>query len=207
MAVKVKQHKGAWWIFIDHQGKRKAKRVGSSKRAAEVAAEKIQARIALGQFGIQDEQQKRPFDTYFRTWLETYAHAHCKESTVAGYDASFRLYLEPTFKQKDLSEVTRDEVKRLAYAMLANGKSRSYVKGTIAPLSEMFNHAIEDGHVGYNPCLRILRKSRKDNGESRKKIAALTREEVQLLLTTCTEHFPAHYSFVLLLESVQEVYE
>ncbi len=35
MAVKVKQHKGAWWIFIDHHGKRKAKRIGSSKRAAE----------------------------------------------------------------------------------------------------------------------------------------------------------------------------
>ena len=187
MAVKVKQHKGKWWIFIDHHNKRKAKCIGTSKRAAEIAAEKIQARITLGQFGIQDEQQKRPFNTYFRHWLETYAHSHCKESTVAGYETSFRLYLEPTFIQKDISEVTRDEVKRLAYTMLANGKSRSYVKGTIAPLSEMFNHAIEDGHVGNNPCLRIFKKSRKDKGESRKKVVALTREEVQLLLTACTE--------------------
>jgi hypothetical protein len=35
MAVKVKQHKGAWWIFIDHRGKRKAKRIESSKYAVE----------------------------------------------------------------------------------------------------------------------------------------------------------------------------
>lgn len=47
MAVKVKQHKGDWWLFIDHHGKRKAKRIGSSKRAAEIAAEKIQASVTL----------------------------------------------------------------------------------------------------------------------------------------------------------------
>ncbi len=57
MAVKIKQHKGAWWVFIDHHGKRKAKRVGNSKRAAEQVAEKIQAKIALGQFEVVDEKK------------------------------------------------------------------------------------------------------------------------------------------------------
>ena len=33
MAVKVKFHRGAWWLFIDYKGKRKAKRVGSEKAA------------------------------------------------------------------------------------------------------------------------------------------------------------------------------
>jgi integrase len=57
MAVHVKQHTGAWWIFIDHKGERKAKRIGSSRRAAE----KIQAKIALGQFEIKDEQHRIRF--------------------------------------------------------------------------------------------------------------------------------------------------
>lgn len=48
MAVKVKQRKGKWWVFIDYKGKRKAKCVGTSKRAAEEVAGKIQTRIALG---------------------------------------------------------------------------------------------------------------------------------------------------------------
>ncbi len=77
MSVKVKQHKGAWWIFINHKGKRKAKRIGSSKRAAEIAAEKIQAKIALGQFEIKDEKTLRPFDVHFCHWLDTYVRAHC----------------------------------------------------------------------------------------------------------------------------------
>lgn len=80
MAVKVKQHKGKWWVFIDHNSKRKAKCVGS-KQAAETAARKIEAKIALGQFAITDEKPQRPFETYYQNWLETYVKTHCKERT------------------------------------------------------------------------------------------------------------------------------
>jgi integrase len=51
MGVKIKEWKGAWWLFIDHQGKRKAKRVGigkTGKKAADQAAVQIQARLAEG---------------------------------------------------------------------------------------------------------------------------------------------------------------
>src|SRR4029450_7493123 len=99
MAVKVKQHKGKWWIFIDHKGKRKAKCVGESKRAAQQVAEKIQAKISLGQFEITDEKQRRPFDVYFQNWLDTYVKAHCKERTYDIYRQTFRLYLLSTFNQ------------------------------------------------------------------------------------------------------------
>ena len=41
MGVQVKAWKGAWWIFVDHKGQRKAKRIGTGKeghRAAIAAA-------------------------------------------------------------------------------------------------------------------------------------------------------------------------
>lgn len=38
MAVKVRQHKGKWWVFIDHKGKRKAKCVGDKRAAEQVAS-------------------------------------------------------------------------------------------------------------------------------------------------------------------------
>jgi integrase len=65
MAVKVKQHKGKWWVFIDHKGKRKAKCVGS-KQAAETAAKKIEAKLTLGDFTLLDDKPQRPFDEYFQ---------------------------------------------------------------------------------------------------------------------------------------------
>ena len=55
MAVKVRQRDGKWWIFIDHNGKRKAKCIGD-KRAAGQVAEKIQAKLALGDPPLTEEQ-------------------------------------------------------------------------------------------------------------------------------------------------------
>src|SRR5215470_7898934 len=101
MAVKVKQRRGAWWIFIDHKGKRKAKRVGTSKKAAEIAAEKIQAKITLGQFVIKDEPKQRPFERYFRDWMETYVRAHGRERTYDLYQQVFQVHLLPRWGQKD----------------------------------------------------------------------------------------------------------
>jgi integrase len=202
MAVKIRERKGKWWVFIDHNGKRKAKCVGE-KRAAQHVAETIAAKLKLGEFDLADPNDEKPahaFDAYFRNWLETYVRAHCKDSTYAGYETAFRLYLKPRFGQKDISGVTRDDVKQLAYGMLAQGKSRSYVKATLAPLSEMFNHAIEDGHFTVvNPALRVLRRNRVEDGARREKADYLTREEVTQLLATCREHFPVWEPFVLCL--------
>src|SRR5215510_16085822 len=108
MAVKVKQYKGKVWVFIDHKGKRKAKCVGS-KQAAETAAKKIEAKLTLGDFSLLEEKPQRPFDTYFRTWLDTYVKAHCKERTYDLYESVFRLYLLPTFGHRDIGTITRVE--------------------------------------------------------------------------------------------------
>jgi integrase len=125
MAVKVKQHKGKWWVFIDHRGKRKAKCVGS-KEAAMSAAKKIEAKLTLGDFSLLDEKpHKRPFGPAFRVWLDLYAKVHCKPSTVAGYETAFRLYLEPRFKDTDVGKISRGEIQRLIADTQAQGKSRS----------------------------------------------------------------------------------
>jgi len=60
MAVKVEQRKGKWWVFINHKGKRKAKCLGANKRAAEEAAGKIEAKLTLGQFEINEEKPRVP---------------------------------------------------------------------------------------------------------------------------------------------------
>ena len=73
---------------------------------------------------IQDEKQRRPFDAYFRTWLDTYVRAHCKERTYDLYTDAFRVHLLPHFGQKDIAEITREDVKQLAYGLLARGRSR-----------------------------------------------------------------------------------
>lgn len=199
MAVKVKQHKGKYWVFIDHKGKRKAKCVGS-KQAAETAAKKIEAKLTLGDYSLlEDEKPQRPFDAYFQGWLDTYVQAQCKERTYAIYEQALRCHLFPYFGQKDITAITREDVKKLAYDLLAKGKSRGTVMVTLAPLREMFNHAIEDRHVTVNPAHGIMRLTRKGKGEQREKVTFLTREEIPVLLETCRKYFPAYAPLILLL--------
>ena len=58
MGVRVEERAddpGAWWLYIDHQGKRKAKRVGvgpRAKKAAELAAVQLRARLAQGDLSV-----------------------------------------------------------------------------------------------------------------------------------------------------------
>jgi integrase len=57
MAVKVRQRKGKWWVFIDHKGTRKAKCIGESQHTARLFAEKMEAALILGQFDLKKEEQ------------------------------------------------------------------------------------------------------------------------------------------------------
>jgi integrase len=63
----------------------------------------------------------------------------------------------------------------------------------------MLNHALEDGHVERNPAIRVLKRSRSEEGKQQEKASFLTREELGHLLRTCQEHFPAYYPLVSLL--------
>lgn len=65
--------------------------------------------------------------------------------------------------------------------MGARGLSKSSVKLAVAPIRELYNHAIDDGHPLQNPAARMGRFL-KDKTDRRLKITPLTAEEVQCLL-------------------------
>lgn len=198
MAVKVKHHKGKWWIFIDHKGKRKAKCVGE-KRAAQQVAEKIQAKISLGQFAINEEKSQVPlFAEYGKRWLDTYAKVHLKPGTWQKYANDFRLHLKPVFGQKRLDTITRQDLRDLIAAKREAGLAWNSVRNLICPLREMFNHAVEDGVLAASPAHR-LGKLNKKPAERSQDIHPLTREELKLYLETIRQHSPLHYPFFLTL--------
>src|SRR3989442_3476938 len=63
MGVKVRQRDGAWWVFVNHAKRRKAKRVGvgpSGKKAAQLAAVQIAAKLADGNMAVFDPPPPRP---------------------------------------------------------------------------------------------------------------------------------------------------
>ena len=76
MSAKVQWYREAWWVMTHFQGKRKRKRVGSTKSAKREAAEiakKINAAIALGTFSHEERTAEKevPFDQFAADWLRT----------------------------------------------------------------------------------------------------------------------------------------
>jgi integrase len=81
MGAKVRKKDGAYYVFVNHRGKRKAKKIGvgeQARKAAEKAAAKIQAKLALGEFCLV-EPTIATFREYAETWLSTYAKTNCRE--------------------------------------------------------------------------------------------------------------------------------
>jgi len=179
---------------------KRKKKAFLDKETAVRFARTIRERLAEGDFGITKEQpDTKPFSTYYKTWLDSYIRTHTKTATYANYETVYRVHLLPFLGDTDITEITREQLKRFMYEKLNAGLSRNSVKGYLAPLSEMFNHAIEDGHLNCNPCIRIMRTTREEKGKQQQKIDFLTREELASFLATCREHFAYAYPFVLLL--------
>src|SRR5262245_5914078 len=113
MGVKVKEKingSGVWWVFINHNGRRKSKRVGSEKAAKKVA-EMIEARLKLGQAALPGEKVSLPtLEKYFKRFQETYLETAVRRSTKVSYESSFRLYLLPDLGQLRLDEISRDKI-------------------------------------------------------------------------------------------------
>jgi integrase len=98
MGVKVREKvegSGEWWVFINHQGRRKAKRAGtgrSGRKATELAALKISARLAEGDTAPLDPPSAPTpvtalptFNEYAERWLETVGSVRLRPSTVEQY--------------------------------------------------------------------------------------------------------------------------
>jgi hypothetical protein len=65
MGVKVKFRKGAWWVFIHHLGKRKAKLIGDRETALR-AASRIRERIAAGALQLPTPADEESVETIAR---------------------------------------------------------------------------------------------------------------------------------------------
>src|SRR5262249_3580327 len=134
MGVKVRERNGAWWVFVDYKGRRKAKRVGSGKegrRAARTAAEKIQAKLALGDTTVLDETHERALTVaaLVEDWLKHHVALQRKPATTERYEMVLRNHWLPTLGRLHLTGLTRDQIKAVLTEKMRAGLKPRTVKG------------------------------------------------------------------------------
>src|SRR4051812_4856865 len=100
MGVTLRFYRAAWWVFINHHGRRKAKKVGD-RATAEALAKVLRERLARADLNLPSNDAQT-LATYAHAWL-TIARQSLKASTVAFYDSNLDRYILPMFGSRPVS--------------------------------------------------------------------------------------------------------
>jgi len=192
MGVRIRERDGAWWVFVNHKGQRKAKRIGIGtvgKRAAEDVAKKIEASLALGT--RWDGPTKITITDYAEKWLHSYAAVACKPRTYELYESMFRVHILPVLGKVFLSDLRRDQIRELLAEKSRAGLKLGTLKNILAPLRGMLNQAVEDDLIPKNPANgmgKFLAKQR-DKRDTGRRTDFYTEPELRQLLITAETEF------------------
>jgi integrase len=193
MGVKVKFYRDAWWVFINHGGRRKSKRVGD-RVTADALAKVVRERLARGdlQLPIADDQT---FAAYAKSWLQT-ASRNLKASTLRFYRGHLDQHILPALGNRPLSTIRRADCRDLVTNSRAKGLKVATVRGIARTLSTILSQAVEDELLPGNPALRLGRYLRNADAPE-PQIDPFTREEVAQLLQVARERLPEWYPWLL----------
>lgn len=195
---KVKGKGNPWWVFINHQGKRKSKRIGD-KQAAEEVASKIREKINLKEFKIDDDKALPMFKEYADKWLVGYIGVMRRESTRERYQGILDKHIYPVFSEKRLDQITKGDIRDLLTSQISERYSRSTVTLSKDVISGVFNYALDEEILTSNPCMGITKRMDFSRKKNKPEIEPLNREELTLYLNTCHENYPEFYPFFLCL--------
>jgi integrase len=198
MGVKVRQKGDKWYVFINHQGQRKAKCIGSDKRVAVQVQKQLEAKLALGDVGLlKEEPEGVLFRDYAEQWLHTYVATRCKPSSARNLRQIVRNHLVPAFGKHAMTHLTRQHVKDLLATK--HHLSPKYVGNILKVCSMLLNHAVDDAVIQTNPAARLGKylPAKEHNADDR--IMPFTSTELARYLQAMAEHYPQYYPYFLTL--------
>ena len=200
MSVKVRERpkgSGMFWIFIDHQGKRKAKKIGRDKRLANEVAKKIEAKLTLGDLDLQANKEKTiSFKDFSQLWLENYIKPLRRQSTYERYKGMLTRHVYPFLGDKLIDEVKRKEIRNLILMKNKDGLSRSMLCLIRDVISGPLGYAVDEELIEANPVSGILKRLKLERNK-KITIEPMTQEEVELFLSTCQTYWLEQYIFFL----------
>ena len=194
MGVKVRYRRGTWWVYVDHQGRRRAKKVGDRSTATQVARA-IRKRLLLGDLGTDGVTPEQTLEAYTRAWLES-AKATLKASTLTFYGGALKNHVLPFLGRRQVSSIGRADCRELIVRCRAKGLRINSVRGIARTLSAVLSQAVEDEFLPANPALRLGKYLRRGD-EPEAEPDPFTRQEAELLVAVAAECFPEWHAWVL----------
>ena len=134
----------------------------------------------------QERRDDPTFAQYYQAWTDTRRDS-IKPSTLhsqAGqYNAVAGLEMPDTggrtFSQLKLSEVTTDDIRAVQRALLAAGRKTQTVNDTITHIKHVFETAVKERRLDYNPCTLVQPLKRTEERARDTHHRALTKDETR----------------------------
>ena len=184
---------GEWWVFVNHRGTRKAKKIGKDKKLAREVAQKIEAKLILGDLDLEKSQLKIPtLGEYSQKWL-AFIKMNRRESTYERYDQVLRDHILPVFKKRSLDSITRGDIRDFLISKAE--KFSVFVFRDV--LSGVLGFALDDELIKVNPVTGITKKLELKRDKSRD-VDPLTEMDLSTFLDTSKSLNPEHYPFFLM---------
>jgi integrase len=199
MGVRVREKiegSGVFWVFIHYKGKRVSRKVGG-ERAANDAANKIQARLTLGK-GAFPSKAKLPtprLKDYWKAFEENYKGT-LKPSTWTSYESSMRIHILPELGGYRLEEITKPMMKRLVAKLVKKGLARDSIRLIVASLGILYTQAVDDKIVAENPA-KGMSKFYRQAKNKHEEINPLTEDESLRFLEKTLEYENRYYTLFL----------
>jgi integrase len=159
---------GIWWVFINHQGQRKAKKVGPNKELAKEVAEKINARLVLGEFDLDEKEASCPTLRQYAYgwtgqdgqvnigWLDKHARLALKRSTVTNYESILATHIIPEVGSLPLDDITPRVISEFLKKCFDKGLRSKTVKNIKNCLGSTLSFAYQpDGYIESNPAQNV----------------------------------------------------
>jgi integrase len=141
---------GVYWVFINHNGVRKSKKIGKDKRLAKEVAIKLEAKLTLKDFDMESFNRKVPtLKKYGEKWLQL--PNKTGEITLQKYKRALEMHVYPVLGNRQIDQVKRKDFKGMFDGLLIKGMAESNFQNIKSPLSKIFNHAIDAELIEVNP--------------------------------------------------------
>jgi len=173
--------------YRDPEGRQRSAGTYSSRRTAERAAHRQEAKVRDGAWHDHSRGQLT-FAEYVETvWLPS---KHVETSTLAAYRSYLDKHFIPTFGRRSMGKILPTEIQRWVTTALEQGLSAASVRKYHTMLGSVFERAQRDRVVTFNPCTHtelpkvIKRKARTLTPEEYETILAALPVQHRLMVET-----------------------
>lgn len=197
MTIRKRKHKSqggikfSWsYDFYDIFKKRHQKSGFKTKPEAEQAQAEAMQRANAGRDTSKDKNIK--FREVIENFISLYAEVNLKPSTIRSYKDHYRLHIKDFFKDIKLVDINTMIISKLVKEKQKEGLSNKTINNILTSMGTVFNWAIENGYIMFNPVQRIKKLK-----VIKEEMQFLTKEEIDTALEVALKSYPDFYPLLL----------